>query len=125
MTDSAISNQLNNMEEPPVVNNQFKPKNTFEEDQSLIDFDTTYSLSDTINNFYIDENDPIDFNFEEINKTRKTFANLTEPTEKKQNLKGLAKGLGLEIGVGLGADYAKKIMQLIRDAKRNPPLFQI
>ena len=68
MTDSAISNQLNNMEEPPVVNNQFKPKNNFEEDQSLIDFDTTYNLSDTINNFYIDENDPIDFNFEEINK---------------------------------------------------------
>ena len=58
MTDSAISNQ-------------FRDKNTFEEDQSLIDFDTTYSLSDTINNFYIDENDPIDFNFEEINKTRK------------------------------------------------------
>ena len=50
------------MEEPPVVNNQFKIKNSFEEDQSLIDFDTTYSLSDTINNFYIDENDPIDFN---------------------------------------------------------------
>ena len=93
MTDSAISNQ-------------FRDKNTFEEDQSLIDFDTTYSLSDTINNFYIDENDPIDFNFEEINKTRKTFASLTEPTKEKQNLKGLAKGLGLEIGVGLGADYA-------------------
>ena len=94
------------MEEPPVVNNQFKAKNTFEEDQSLIDFDTTYNLSDTINNFYIDENDPIDFNFEEINKTRKTFASLTEPPEKKQNLKGLAKGLGLEIGVGLAADAA-------------------
>ena len=93
MTDSAISNQ-------------FKNKNTFEEDQSLIDFDTTYNLSDTINNFYIDENDPIDFNFEEINKTRKTFASLTEPTKEKQNLKGLAKGLGLEIGVGIGADYA-------------------
>ena len=72
MTDSAISNQ-------------FRDKNTFEEDQSLIDFDTTYSLSDTINNFYIDENDPIDFNFEEINKTRKTFASLTEPTKEKQN----------------------------------------
>ena len=93
MTNSAISNQ-------------FRDKNTFEEDQSLIDFDTTYNLSDTINNFYIDENDPIDFNFEEINKTRKTFASLTEPTKEKQNLKGLAKGLGLEIGVGLGADYA-------------------
>ena len=93
MTDSAISNQ-------------FRDKNTFEEDQSLIDFDTTYSLSDTINNFYIDENDPIDFNFEEINKTRKTFASLTEPPKEKQNLKGLAKGLGLEIGVGLGADAA-------------------
>ena len=93
MTDSAISNQ-------------FRDKNTFEEDQSLIDFDTTYNLSDTINNFYIDENDPIDFNFEEINKTRKTFASLTEPTKEKQNLKGLAKGFGLEIGVGLGADYA-------------------
>ena len=93
MTNSAISNQ-------------FRDKNTFEEDQSLIDFDTTYNLSDTINNFYIDENDPIDFNFEEINKTRKTFASLTEPTKEKQNLKGLAQGLGLEIGVGLGADYA-------------------
>ena len=35
MTDSAISNQLNNMEEPPVVNNQYKSKNIFQEDQSF------------------------------------------------------------------------------------------
>jgi len=106
MTDSAISNQLNNMEEPPVVNNQYKPKNIFQEDQSFIDFDTVYNADETINNFYLNETDGIDFSSEEFNKTRKAFTSLTEPTDNKQNLKGLAKGLGLEVGVGLGADAA-------------------
>ena len=106
MTDSAISNQLNNMEEPPVVNNQYKPKNIFQEDQSFIDFDTVYNADETINNFYLNETDGIDFSSEEFNKTRKAFSSLTEPADNKENLKGLAKGLGLEVGVGLGADAA-------------------
>ena len=106
MTDSAISNQLSNMEEPPVVNNQYKPKNIFQEDQSFIDFDTVYNADETINNFYLNETDGIDFSSEEFNKTRKAFSSLTEPADNKENLKGLAKGLGLEVGVGLGADAA-------------------
>ena len=112
MTDSAISNQLNNMEEPPVVNNQYKPKSIFQEDQSFIDFDTVYNADETINNFYLNETDGIDFSSEEFNKTRKAFTSLTEPADNKENLKGLAKGLGLEVGVGLGADAAYTFIKL-------------
>ena len=50
MTDSAISNQLNNMEEPPVVNNQFKPKNTFEEDLIYTDGSSFIENIETILN---------------------------------------------------------------------------
>ena len=73
MTDSAISNQLNNMEEPPVVNNQYKPKNIFQEDQSFIDFDTVYNADETINNFYLNETDGIDFSSEEFNTKKNHF----------------------------------------------------
>ena len=79
MTDSAISNQLNNMEEPPVVNNQYKPKNIFQEDQSFIDFDTVYNADETINNFYLNETDGIDFSSEEFNKTRKKIRFFKRP----------------------------------------------
>jgi len=104
MTYTPTNNNQDIKEEPSVTNNKFQSKNIFQDDQSLIDFDTEFNLNDTINNFYVDENDPIDFNGEEINKTRKIFSDLTEQTNEKANLKGLAKGLGLEIGVGLGAD---------------------
>ena len=95
-------------------------------DQSFIDFDIGYNADETINNFYINENDSIDFSGEEFNKTRKIFTSLTEPTDNEENLKGTDRDLLPEESINVTFNFRNlgeykwfpQIPEAIKDATK-------
>ena len=67
-------------------------------------FKTESKFDDYVNNTLFDE-ETFDFASQDFDFTNNIFTDLTEE-KPQQNLSGLAKGLGIEIGTGIGADLA-------------------
>ena len=67
-------------------------------------FKTESKFDDYVNNTLFDE-ETFDFASQDFDISNNIFNDLTEE-KPQQNLSGLAKGLGIEVGVGIGADYA-------------------
>jgi len=86
-TDSNIVNNLN--QQPSDFTNVFKTESKFD---------------DYVNNTLFDE-ETFDFASQDFDISNNIFNDLTEE-KPQQNLSGLAKGLGIEIGTGIGADLA-------------------
>ena len=86
-TDSNIVNNLN--QQPSDFTNVFKTESKFD---------------DYVNNTLFNE-ETFDFASQDFDISNNIFNDLTEE-KPQQNLSGLAKGLGIEIGTGIGADLA-------------------
>ena len=118
MTDSNIvKSLLDNKEEEKTNSNIVDNFNQQPSDTELKDlenqvinssftnvFKTESKFDDYVNNTLFDE-ETFDFASQDFDISNNIFNDLTEE-KPQQNLSGLAKGLGIEVGVGIGADYA-------------------
>ena len=116
MTDSNIvKSLLDNKEEEKTDSNIVDKLNQQPSDTQLKDFEnqvinssftnvfkTESKFDDYVNNTLFDE-ETFDFASQDFDFTNNVFNDLTEE-KPQQNLSGLAKGLGIEIGAGIGAD---------------------
>ena len=118
MTDSNIvKSLLDNKEEEKTDSNIVDSLNQQPSDTELKDlenqvtnssftnvFKTESKFDDYVNNTLFDE-ETFDFASQDFDFSNNIFNDLTEE-KPQQNLSGLAKGLGIEIGSGIGADLA-------------------
>ena len=83
------------------ITNSYKNKDS-NDNQQFLDFGK-FDFDDSANTFLFDGNESYDFSSQEFDIGTNIFNDLTEE-KPQQNLSGLAKGLGIEIGAGLSAD---------------------
>ena len=83
------------------ITNVYKNKNVLDQ-QEFSDFGS-FDFDDSANTFLFDGDETYDFSSEEFDIGTNIFNDLTEE-KSTQDLTGLAKGLGIEIGTGLAAD---------------------
>ena len=121
MTDSSINNLLNNNEEDLNLQlNKLVEEENNKNAQSLntnvvnssnftnvfkeTNYKPSYNFDEYINETFFNE-EPFDFASEDFSITNNIFNDFTEE-KPQQDLTGLAKGLGIEISTGIGADLA-------------------